>query len=74
MDVEKIARGLLKAQREAVLAMSSQWEVNPITNEPTLFLPWQVIEQRVPRKIGTEEVRLSETGLAVRAYLEKNSD
>ena len=65
-DVAEIAGRLSEAQREMLLAWGRAGETRQFTDEDILPLL-----TNAPRLVG---VNLTETGLAVRAYLENSRD
>jgi hypothetical protein len=76
-DIAKIAAGLTKAQREALSALSPEWQPAPsgVTRQSVAALKWDLCERGWPhgRKINCSpvEYRLTPLGLAVRAHLKE---
>ena len=74
-DAAKIARGLTKAQREALLAWKwKSWVA--IRSDITPLIPTGLLDiRRFPLRIyGTRKAMLNGEGLAVRAELERIAD
>lgn len=69
----EIARGLSEAQRKFLCQLSGEWSVlaRPLDGQ-VIWLPPSLLEQATPLRIGTERLRLTPLGLAVREYLQGN--
>lgn len=76
-DVAEIAKLLTEAQREEVLSLSGEWRVRRISGQQppwSVWLPCSILEQATPTALNSQRLRLTKTGLAVRAYLENSHD
>lgn len=71
---EQIAKGLTKAQREALFGWKWKGWV-AIRSDIIPLMPTGLVDvQRFPMRVsGTRKLRLNAIGLAVRAELERNS-
>ena len=74
-DVEAIAKGLTKAQREAILgAQDLMYSHDGYPFFKVQFTPHEPWPQGVAQFLTLTSDRLTPLGLAVRTYLEENPD
>lgn len=76
-QVALLSKGLTKAQREEVLSLTGEWTQRKWAGQRPpwdVWLPPSVLEQATPTQVHSQRLRLTETGLAVRAYLTENPD